>query len=151
MSKEKNIILGVTGHRTLSHEVQKIKKKLDSVYIEKNVGAVVTGMACGFDMLVAESCLENSIPFVAAVPFIGQESIWSQVDKDRYLFLLSKAWKTKIVSKGGYQNWKFLERNKWIVSRSNTMVSYWNGHKSGGTYHCLTHAKASGIACENIF
>lgn len=144
-------IIGVTGHRKLSHEPEQIKNVLKKKLAQYNAGAVVIGMALGFDMLVAEACIEEGIPFVAAIPCVGQTKMWPKEEKQRYQNLIDKAWKTKIVSSGNYEVWKLFERNKWIVSRSKIMLSYWDGECTGGTYQAVEYAKQKNVPVENLF
>lgn len=144
-------IIGITGHRKLSHNVDDVKKLIRKKLAQYNAGAVVIGMALGFDMLVAEVCVEENIPFIAAVPCIGQTRLWPQEEKDRYNILIDKAWKTKIVSSGPYAIWKLFERNKWIVSRSQLMLCYWDGEEKGGTYSAIQYAKEKKLPVENLF
>ena len=37
---------------------------------------VLTGMALGWDQAVAAACVKLGLPFVACVPFAGQDRIW---------------------------------------------------------------------------
>jgi predicted Rossmann fold nucleotide-binding protein DprA/Smf involved in DNA uptake len=144
-------IIGITGHRKISHDVDAVKNVVRKKLAQYNAGAVVIGMALGFDMLVAEVCVEENIPFIAAIPCIGQTKLWPQEEKDRYGILIDKAWKTKIVSSGPYAIWKLFERNKWIVSRSQLILSYWDGQEKGGTYSAIRYAKEKNVPIENLF
>lgn len=56
--------------------------------LASEIGVVKIGMAIGFDMLVAMVCHINKIPFVAYVPFLGQEDRWIDETKDVYNMLL---------------------------------------------------------------
>jgi len=144
-------IVGVTGHRKLEHPEEKVKQVVEEYLTNTNPNVVVVGMALGFDMLVAEICAEKHIPFIAAIPCQGQTKFWNQTQKDRYVFLMKKAWKYKIVSPGGYQVWKMFERNKWIVEKSNMMVCYWNGKEKGGTSGCVAIAAKKDLSITNLF
>lgn len=137
---EKNIV-GVTGHRTLVHDVSIIAAKfLESV---ENLKAthVITGMAVGYDQLVAEVCLEFNIPFIAAVPFAGQEKRWPKHVQERYSELLAKAHIVQIVSEGAYAGWKMHVRNEWIVNNSTAILAYFDGRyvEGSGTAACCKY------------
>lgn len=72
-------------------------------------------MALGYDWMIAKVAIKLGIPFIAAVPFVGQEAIWPQKSKDQYNQLISKASEVKIVSEGGYSAWKMQVRNCWMI------------------------------------
>lgn len=150
MPKELKIV-GVTGHRRLKHNPDSIKKTLKEKLRKYETEVVVTGMALGFDMLVAETCIEEQIPFVAAIPCHGQTKAWPISEKDRYMSLMQKAWKSTVVSKGPFAIWKLFERNKWIVNRSNIILSYWDGGKKGGTAATVRMARKFKKTHENLF
>lgn len=150
MAKQVNII-GVTGHRKLDHDEDVIRKVLKEKLYQYEADAVVTGMALGFDMLVAEVCVEEGIPFVAAVPCQGQTKTWPIDQKNRYVDLMEKSWKHKVVCPGPFQVWKLFERNRWIVQRSTIMLSYWNGEDKGGTAATVKEAKKTGRPHENLY
>ena len=82
---------------------------------------VITGMALGFDQSIADACIILGIPFVAAIPFMGQEEKWPKESKDKYYKLLSYADDIVYVS-GGYSGSVMQKRNEWMVDNSD-MVS----------------------------
>lgn len=146
-----SIIVGVTGHRRLEHDEDRIREIFREKLHQYEAEAVVTGMALGFDMLVAEVAAEEGIPYVAAVPCMGQTSSWSKEQKERWRRLIDGAYKVKLVSPGKFEIWKLFERNRWIVKRSTLMLSYWNGLPKGGTYQCIEYAKKMERPHENLF
>lgn len=150
MANQVNIV-GVTGHRKMEHDPKVVKEIIREKLHQYEADVVVTGMALGFDLLVAEVCLEEDIPFVAAIPCRGQTKTWPSREKTRYIKTLEKAWKYKIVSPGPFQIWKLFERNKWIVNRSTIMLSYWNGEDKGGTAATVRFAKKLNRPHENLF
>ena len=138
------MIIGVSGHRALIYNETLYKlvyDKFSSMMQEIKPEKVITGAALGFDQLVAEVCIELNIPFIAAVPFLGQENQWNNAQKDKYNILLSKAAEIKIVSEGSFSKEKFQIRNKWIVDNSDNMIVYFTG-QSGGTKNCIDYAKS---------
>lgn len=102
---------------------------------------VITGMALGWDQAIAQAALNLNIPFLAAVPFQGQESIWPEQSKKFYRELLSKAASVEIISEGFYSSDKMQIRNKWMVDNSMKLLALWNG-SSGGTANCVAYAKS---------
>src|SRR5690242_6170700 len=67
---------------------------------------IITGLAQGFDTMIAEICEFIYIPFIAAIPFKGQEKLWPLPAQEYYIYLLSKAAHVIYVSDPGYAAWK---------------------------------------------
>jgi uncharacterized phage-like protein YoqJ len=99
----------------------------------------ITGMALGVDQDFAEVCIELDIPFIAAVPFIGQERQWPTQSRERYRELLAQACDVVIVCTGGYERWKMLARNQWMVDHCNTLFAVFDG-TPGGTASTVLYA-----------
>src|SRR5690242_14229985 len=99
-------IVGVTGHRSLTHTNDSIIETFLVSVNNLKADTVITGMAIGYDQLVAEICLAADIKYIAAVPFEGQERKWPIKTQKRYHELLKKAFKIQIVSVGEYEAWK---------------------------------------------
>lgn len=133
-------IIGVTGHRDICHNKETLRKALKEVLLKENAGSVITGMAVGFDTLVAEVCIESGIPFIAAVPCLGQERVWPKAVQEHYKTLLESADRIHITSSGGYAAWKMFVRNQWIVDNSSLMIAYHDGSDKGGTASCVAYA-----------
>lgn len=141
--------LGITGHRTfkdinpaLSDRVWDILRGADIVY---------TGMALGFDTFIADLCYDHGIPFIACIPFIEQDAMWSDADKAHYVTLLAAAKEIVFMASPGYAAWKYMKRNKYIVDNTDMMLAYWDGKKLGGTYQCVSYAKAQGRKVINVY
>lgn len=138
------MIIGASGHRYVSYEpilYKMVYEKFSFMMKDLKPEKVITGAALGFDTIVAEVCIELNIPFVAAVPFVGQENKWSDSQKEKYNTLLSKAAEIKIVSEGPFSKQKFQIRNQWIVDNSDEMIVYFTG-QPGGTKNCIDYAKS---------
>jgi len=99
----------------------------------------ISGMALGVDQWAANACIEMGIPFIAAVPFKGQENLWRQDDQKKYHELLGKAIEVKIVSEGGYDAAKMHQRNQWMVDNADVVIAVWDGSPSG-TGSCVKYA-----------
>ena len=142
------MILGVSGHRKLGGDFDKtnsvylyVSKKVIELLDSLKPEVVITGMALGTDSLVAQICVEMKIPFIAAVPFNGQETMWRPVDQLVYNDLLKQAQKVVVVCDGTYAGWKMQERNKWIVNHSDEMLFVYKMGEKGGTKNCLDYAE----------
>ena len=101
---------------------------------------IISGMAIGFDQALALAALELEIPLIAAVPFVGQESIWPQAAKNRYHEILKQAAEVVIVCEGGFAPHKFEVRNRWMIDNAESVLALWNGMKSGGTWNAVKYA-----------
>lgn len=110
---------------------------------------VLTGMSLGFDQWIADLCVALGIPFVAALPFAGQEQKWPPQSQAKYHLLLSKAYAKYIVCAGGYESWKMQKRNEWMVDSCHKVLAAWNG-SSGGTANCITYAQSRGKDIEYL-
>lgn len=143
-------VVGVTGHRVLEHPIYVVKARLRKLFSNKlKPSLVITGMAIGFDQVVADFCMENNIPFLAAVPFVGQESLWLDPVKASYRNLLDHATEVVVVNTGEYEPWKLMARNQWIVDRSDALVEYLL-HEHGGTWDCHNRIVTTGKPVYNI-
>ena len=143
------MILAGTGHRpqklggfnipnqTYINVCQQIKQ----ILINQKPDKVISGLALGFDQWFAYIAYSLNIPFIAAVPFIGQESVWNDKSKKIYKNLLNKAADVVIVSEGGYSNEKLQIRNEYMVDHCDKLIACWDG-KPSGTANCVNYAKS---------
>jgi uncharacterized phage-like protein YoqJ len=102
----------------------------------------ITGMALGIDQDFAAVCLDLKIPFIAAVPFAGQESMWPRESQEWYRYLLTLAHEVVYVSEPGYARDKMFIRNEWMVDHvgpDGVVIAVWDG-SSGGTGSCVNYA-----------
>jgi uncharacterized phage-like protein YoqJ len=134
------MIVGTTGHRTLQHPEKELAEGIAKIFGRLKPKRVITWMALGWDILVASVCVAMEIPFVAAVPFKGQEQRWTKEQRKRYTELLTLAESITIISEGGYETWKLFRRNVWIVENCDALISYADPAKiasgSSGSVHC---------------
>jgi uncharacterized phage-like protein YoqJ len=143
------MILCATGHRPPKIFPYKIPnpkynwvyEKIKEAILELKPKQAISGMALGFDQLFADVCIELHIPFIAAIPFIGQEKIWPQHEKDKYHALLKQAADQHIVCEGGYSPDKMQVRNCFMVDNSDVVLACFDGSK-GGTGNCVDYAKS---------
>jgi uncharacterized phage-like protein YoqJ len=122
-------------------------------WLKRNVDhrdEVITGMAQGWDQALGWAAYDLGIPFIAAVPFAGQESAWPSVSQGYYNDLLKLASQVHIVSEGGYAPWKMQVRNEWMVDRCDTVLALWDG-SSGGTGNCIKYAEKVGKPIVNLW
>lgn len=110
---------------------------------------VISGMALGWDQAFAEAAVQLGIPFVAAIPFKGQESKWPAASVGKYHALLEFAGQVHVVSEGGYSARKMHARNEWMVDNCDLLCAVWDG-SAGGTAGCVAYARRMHKAVDNI-
>lgn len=154
-----NSVLAVTGHRPdrlfvganrtrgqrrdYSNSLARVKllKLAEAEIAAIAPFRVLTGMALGWDTVVAEACLNLGIPFVACIPCDDQDVIWMQADKIRYRHLLKLAAGVVNVSPGPYETWKMFTRNEYLVDHCDVLLTLWDGNYTGGTGRCVQYAE----------
>lgn len=148
-------VLGVTGHRLKKFRyypagtIPRIKSRLRQEIIRLQPRELISGMATGTDQWTAEICVELGVPFVAAVPFNGQEKKWDRVTQRNYFELLERAKRVVVVSPGPYNPLKMDLRNEWIVDHSDILIAVWNG-LGGGTANTVHYAREFKPECRII-
>lgn len=154
------MIIAATGHRPdklggYSPDVNRdltmfAKTVLEELREQYDGLEIISGMAQGWDQSVAHASIMLSIPFVAAVPFKGQESMWPQRGKDRYFAILSEACRKVIVCEGGFSPEKMQKRNEWMVDMADGMIALFDG-SNGGTANCVRYADQQGVPVINVW
>lgn len=149
-----DIVVAATGHRPdkLNNEYN-LRGPLSSSLFQKTKAAIeiinpklmISGMALGYDMIFANVAIRVGVPFVAAIPFIGQEKKWPEESQQLYHNILRYAQDIVIVSEGGYSAKKMQVRNEWMVDKSNMVIAAWDG-SDGGTANAVKYAKQTGKA-----
>lgn len=145
------MIVAFTGHRpnklggykipnpTYLKVCQEIDKALKEFKPEK----VISGMALGIDQWAAAVSYKLKIPFLAAIPFEGQEKAWPEESQKAFRLLRRLAAEEVIVSEGGYSPNKMQVRNEWMVDHCDLLIAVWDG-TSGGTGNCVQYAESIG-------
>lgn len=116
-------------------ELKLIELKYDKI------DTVISGMAQGWDNAIAWAALILNIPLHSAVPFEGMDAKWPKESRDDFQEILNKANKITIVCDGGYANYKFYERDKFMVDNCDNLVALYNGNETGGTAITVKYAK----------
>lgn len=137
-------ILGVTGHREIIDNLLEAKTLKFLELAKPEIEKVITGMAQGYDQLIAKCCLKLDIPYIAALPFDPslQSLMWPAYDKIIYDELLNKASEVVLVNEGPFAKWKYHARDVYIVDHSDKMLVYYESetHKYGGTHNTIKYA-----------
>lgn len=142
-----------TGHRPekLTRSEAKIKKDLETAILQAvNDGFVtfITGMARGVDIWAGEIVLQlrehnPNLHLIAASPYEGFESRWSEDWRRRYIDVLEQSDLVRFVCKG-YSRACFQLRNEWMVNRSARVIAVYNG-EPGGTQNTIKYANTLNI------
>lgn len=150
------MIVAATGHRPeklggYGTDLAALRTELAMEWLHSR-GATrgITGLALGWDQDVALACYELGIPYIAAVPFAGQESRWPERSQRVYRWFINRAAEVVIVSPGEYSAHKMQVRNIWMADRCDTLLALYNG-SGGGTGNCIKYAADWEIPVENIW
>lgn len=163
MKRNKSIGLSAafSGHRTISEaKAEELENKLiETIRNLYNQGyrTFYCGMAIGFDLMVA-FCLVYvkqeyglDIRFIACIPFIGQESLFSEEDKFRYNTILQAADEKVVIAKQ-YSKYSYLRRNDYMLQHSSTLIAYHDPSLSkGGTAYTIRKAIEMKKDVVNLF
>jgi len=119
----------ITGHRTeklSGYDLPWIQSAIDTALVEikhkNNDLLAYAGMASGVDLHFCNSCILLGIPYIACVPFEGQENTMSPYDGDIRARLLKSAKEIKQV------------KNSWMVEHADVGIVVFDGNK-GGTHN----------------
>jgi hypothetical protein len=108
----------------------------------------IAGMALGGDQIFASVCCELGIPWVAAVPFLGQEERWPFASQEAYRRLLRRAFRTFVIAErpanDSEANAAMFARDAWMVDRCDLLLAAWNGSRQGGTFNTVMYASQVG-------
>lgn len=110
---------------------------------------VISGMAIGWDQALALAAVQLGVPFVAAIPFTGQERRWPAEAQGLYRILLDKADDAVVLSEKHSLD-AFQLRNEWMVDRATDVLALFNGSR-GGTRNCVLYAQAVGKPVLNVW
>lgn len=123
--------LMVTGHR----EYKLIENGYDINWIQDSLEQCLfeiagykplcySGMASGVDLYFCHFCNELDLPYIACIPFDGQEETMNGLHRVKREELLRSAKEIKKV------------KNSWMVENSDTAIVVWDGNK-GGTHNVV--------------
>lgn len=153
------ITVGILGQgpekiadETIKHErdiTDILKDILNDILSGDNSVDIISGMSLGSEQIAAELTLKAKkkypeLRLIAAIPFEGRDSIWSTKASFRYQRLLRDSDEVRCISKGGFDIAKIYARNKFVVDKSDCLISVWNGDE-GGIAKSIQMAKDKGI------
>lgn len=150
----RNRILIATGHRPNKSGGynENAQLRLRDLAIQWLVAlkprGAISGMALGWDTAIVEACLALGLPYVACIPFEGQELKWPLPSQRAYANYIKRAAKLIVCSPGKYAPEKMQIRNERMIdlalkngpgSDNAILLALWDG-TSGGTKNCLSYA-----------
>ncbi len=106
----------------------------------------ITGMAMGFDLIVAEIIIElrdvEKLPITleCAIPCLNQSERWAISYKKRYDKIINSADRVTYVSNMRFYNGCYQKRNCYMVDSSNLLIAYCN-EESKGSLGTIEYAK----------
>lgn len=167
--------IGVIGHRPrkLNNEFDMYGPVSDEITLwvahminNYKPEMVYTNVSIGTGMLVALACTELKVPFVAIVPFVGQDRDWPYHTREVYDALLDSANMIYVADKKVYltykqfklvkferydQRSKALKRqtgNEWLVDQLGSpydrLLAIHNG-SGGSTKECIQYAQLRSV------
>lgn len=150
------VIIGVTGHRPprLGGYTDIVERRLatlaGAVIAELRPAGVITGVAQGWDLAIAEACLSSHILFTAALPFPEPDARWPEAQRERFRRVLSGAAAVETIAAAPARG-LYHARDRWIVEHSALIVALWDGEKSGGTYATIRSAEKRRVPVRNVW
>ena len=111
---------------------------------------VVAGGALGFDTALALAALRIGKRLLIAIPFPGQERMWTSSSIDQFHTILALSDECVYVSDGPFSAHKMQARNEWMVDKSDRVLALWNG-SAGGTRNCVRYAEHTGKPVVNLW
>ena len=148
-AEDQNRIIAGTGHRPKwmpckydeSHEwAHTIKTELREGLKDLKPKAVISGMAIGWDMWLAEAAISVGVPLWAYIPFRGQGKNWPTVSQNRYNRILKNAEKVIHTSEEYSKNCFFIRDEKMIDDCTLVFALHNEEIKRGGTFYTVNYA-----------
>lgn len=148
----------VTGHRPSGfpwiygkeNQSQATYKKIlceiiDWYISENDVTDFISGMALGADMDFAATVLllREKYPYIrlhCAIHCRDQTRLWKEPYISLYNNILRQADSSVILSES-YTRTCMLDRNRYMVDKSDYVFAVWNGERKGGTWYTMEYAK----------
>lgn len=150
------MILAGTGHRPDklggydTHASMRVADLATRILDHYEPTVVISGMAQGWDMALAQAAYGRKIPFRAYIPFEGQELVWPSATRLYYRALLERADVVKVCSPGGFTRKAMQVRNECMVNDCDLLIALWNG-SAGGTANCLQYASFTNTPFVNVW
>jgi ribonuclease HI/uncharacterized phage-like protein YoqJ len=135
--------LVVVGHRPPdlggygdNDVAEAVRSRLAEILAAKKVMhpdlVVLTGLGLGAEQHAAEAAVAADVPFVAVLPFPGQESVWSAGLKQRFGELLERAADVRTITAKKPESrtavlGALARRNGWLARNAHEAIAVWDG------------------------
>ena len=123
--------------------------------IQNSTHCFYTGMALGTDLWAADILLklrkehpEIKLQLIAVLPFKGQASRYPDEWKQRHDRILEQADEVVVLHEQSSRSC-YMERNRYMVDRSNTLIAVYGGG-AGGTKNTIEYAQRRGLQIVTI-
>lgn len=139
------MIVAFTGHRIerLGEATERTKSAIEEFLRDARPDRVISGMATGVDQYAAQIAHSLDIPWIAAVPFLGQALRWTREQARAYLDIIRTANQIEVISES-YHPGVYHKRDRWMVDRCDVLAAVWDGKENGGTYETIRYAQRIG-------
>lgn len=148
-----------TGHRAIPKKLyapitSRLREEILNM-INRGVTVFIAGGAVGFDTLAAEQVLAmredyDNIRLHLYLPCRGQDSDWSEQDRDRYLSIKNRADYIYYVTDGEYSRGCMKKRNRAMVDSAEYGIAYLVNNRRSGSSQTAAMALEKGIDVINI-
>lgn len=147
------MIIAGTGHRpptlgiNYSFEASiPYRKAIKNKLLELGAKVVISGMASGFDLWLADEANQLGIPLIAyALEF--QTDTWPTSAQNEYNSIINQASAIEMHPKGQY-----FVRDEAMVDNCDEVLALWNPSvKRGGTFHTVKYADMKDKVIHNIY
>lgn len=133
------MIVAGTGHREIALPPARLVNSICERLHQIGAKSVISGMALGWDMALAEAALILELPLTAAVPFPAQPDLWPDPEKRRYEGIIARAEKVVVLSEFTALS-AYERRNRWMIDNADLVLAYWDGSLNGGTANAIRYA-----------
>ncbi len=156
------MILAFTGHRPdklggwhPNPTRDAVRERIRTAMLELKPERIISGMALGVDQWAVEIALDLDVAVTAAVPFDGQELVWTDDGQRHYRSLMARVDRVVVVdpvrpNTRREAGRKLQRRNEWMVDHCDVLAAVWNG-SDGGTANCVRYAERVGREVRMIW
>lgn len=108
----------------------------------------LSGMALGADVWAAQTVLTlrekcPELKLHCILPCLGQERAWSEESKALYFSIVKQA-DSRVYTSRAYYKKCMLDRNRFMVERSDLLLAVYSGISGGGTAYTVNYSRRLG-------
>lgn len=128
------MIVGLTGHQKIGSEetVQWVEKQLSALLVTRGVTEGCMSLAIGADQMYATLLLDRGLPYRVVIPCERYEETFSEEEREKYVYLLSKARSVVVLEFVKPSERAFYEAGKEVVRGSEMLIAVWDGLAARG-------------------